>query len=158
MDSSMIPEYGTAESACFDIKADISNRHIMVFTESNTKVNRYPTETLIIYPHERVLIPTGFIFVIQHGLSMRLHSRSGHGWNYGVNLMNGQGIIDSDYPNETFIMLTNHTRERFEIKHGDRIAQAELIPVIKTDICMLKYGAKFKNATDRVGGFGSTNA
>jgi len=152
----LIPEYATQESACFDIKADILDRDIPVHNKSNFKT-KCKGNPFVIEPGHRALIPTGFIFVIPHGYSMRLHPRSGHSWKNGVCLMNGEGIIDSDYPNETFIMLHNTSNKPFLVKHGDRIAQAELVKTRLASFDMLSIGSTFENATDRDGGFGSTD-
>jgi len=153
----IVPEYGTDESACFDIKANISNREIKVKTDGNITGIRTPSTTLVIFPGQRALVPTGAIFVIPHGYSMRLHPRSGHGWKHGITLMNSEGIIDSDYPNETFVMLVNTTRHEFIIRHGDRICQAEIVPVDHVRFEILPVGVSFPNRTDRTGGLGSTS-
>jgi len=153
----IVPSYGTAESACFDIKANITNREIKVKTDGNITSIRTPSTTLVIFPGQRALVPTGAIFVIPHGYSIRLHSRSGHGWKHGVALMNCEGIIDSDYPNETFVMLNNTSKHEFTIRHGDKICQAEIVPVQHIKFDTLPVNTPFPNKTDRTGGFGSTS-
>jgi len=152
----LIPFYGTQASACFDIKADIETREISFYTRYNVK-QKVTAQPFIIEPYSRVLIPTGFIFVIPDGYSMRLHPRSGYGWKHGITLMNSEGIIDSDYPNETFVMLHNTTSTPFPVVHGDRVAQAELVKRNQVEFNVLPIGAEFSQQTDRVGGFGSTS-
>ena len=67
---------------------------------------------------------------------------------------NGEGIIDSDYYHETFIMLYNASADEVIIKNGERIAQAELI---KSDRYSIYENSELpKQKTNRVGGFGST--
>jgi dUTP pyrophosphatase len=101
-----------------------------------------------------MLIPTGLVFNIPDGYSIRIHPRSGISFKNGIQLANCEGVIDSDYYHETFVALVNMSDVPFTIKHGDRIAQAELVQDL---------GAKFSETTERPemrtnrqGGFGST--
>jgi len=71
--------------------------------------------------------------------------------------VNSEGIIDSDYPNETFVMLHNTTSTPFSVNHGDRVAQAELVKRNQVEFNVLPIGTEFSQQTDRVGGFGSTS-
>ena len=78
------PQFATVGSACFDICAYLDNP-VTVYRMNNHKEKR-STETiywtdieelqLLISPAERVLIPTGLIFDIPEGYSVRLHPRS----------------------------------------------------------------------------------
>lgn len=69
-------------------------------------------------------------------------------------MANGVGIIDSDYVEESFIMLENISDSMAMITHGERVAQCliEKTLVLKLDEVTEKPGQK----TDRDGGFGST--
>jgi len=60
LEEDMLPEYGTSESACFDIKADIANRKIKVKSQNNISVDRNPSTMFRLFPGERALIPTGY--------------------------------------------------------------------------------------------------
>jgi dUTP pyrophosphatase len=103
---------------------------------------------------ERVLIPTGLIFDIPKGYSVRLHSRSGLVWNDGVYLTNGEGIIDYDYVEPIFVMLTNISQSPKTINNGDRVCQAELVEKVYHSLEEIKEQPTQK--TERDGGFGST--
>ena len=76
---------------------------------------------------ERVLVPTGLIFDIPKGYSVRLHSRSGLAWKDGLYLTNCEGIIDYDYVEPIFVMMTNISQSPKTINNGVRICQAELV-------------------------------
>jgi len=155
----LIPEFATENSACFDIKADLNDRVVRVMSSMNigTTFNIKPQDGILELPPEyRALIPTGFIFEIPDGYSMRLHPRSGFGWKYGVTLMNAEGVIDWDYPNETFIMLHNTSFEPFRIIHGTRIAQGEIVKRQECKFELVDESHVFQNTSDRTGGFGST--
>jgi len=111
------------------------------------------TFTLAINPSERVLVPTGIIFDIPDGYSVRIHIRSSIALKLGLNLANGEAVIDSDYVQESFVMLQNTTNHQIEIQKGERIAQAELVwnqPVA------LELVERPHQKTNRTGGFGST--
>lgn len=165
-DDVVMPQFGTPEAACFDIHA---------YIKTGTGIcgyNDYQTDKFYIDPIDnledddtrayieitesnRILIPTGIIFDIPVGYSLRLHSRSGISLKQGIVLANGEGIIDSDYHYETFVMLTSLSSQIKKIYHGDRIAQAELVPVINTRFEDVGHPGEVRK-TGRTGGFGST--
>lgn len=151
------PFWGSQNSACFDLSAClIPNTLIKTFRVDNVEVpDRHVSfDGVGIAQGERMLIPTGLIFDIPLGYSIRLHSRSGLSLKQGLGLANHEGVIDSDYIEPTYIMLHNASTQSLTIKHGDRIAQGEMIVDIAyvVEETMTKPEAK----TNRVGGFGST--
>ena len=86
--------------------------------------------------------------------SVRLHSRSGLAYKDGLYLTNCEGIIDFDYVEPVFVMMTNISQSPKSINSGDRICQAELVEMIQYDFKEIKN--KPIQKTDRVGGLGST--
>ena len=109
---------------------------------------------VIIEPGMRLMIPTGLIFDIPVGYSVRIHIRSGIALKQGLVLVNHEGVIDADYVDPTFILLTNISEQDAYIFHGDRIAQGELIPDLAYNV--EETYTQPAQKTDRVGGFGST--
>ena len=105
-------------------------------------------------PRERLLIPTGLIFDIPAGYSIRLYPRSSLALKQGLTLANNVGIIDSDYVEPVFMMIHNISGNQQFITDGQRICQAELV---QEHPCMI-MGAETRpeRKTDRDGGFGST--
>ena len=150
------PKFATDGSACFDICANIEeNVPITVYRMSNLKVKIKPDKIRFrIAPADRVLVPTGLIFDIPEGHSVRLHTRSSVSLKKGLIMPNGEGIIDSDYYHQTFVMLYNASADEVLIKDGDRIAQGELIKTYEYEIEETENVPEQK--TNRVGGFGST--
>ena len=67
---------------------------------------------------------------------------------------NGEGIIDSDYYHETFVMLYNASADDIYITDNDRVAQGELVENNPADVW--ETFEKPGQTTERVGGFGST--
>lgn len=61
-------------------------------------------------------------------------------------------IIDADYRGEVGVTLYNLSREPYEIKPGDRIAQLVISPCIRANW----EEVESLNTTGRNGGFGST--
>ena len=112
--------------------------------------------TLQICNMERVLVPTGLIFDIPEGYSVRLHSRSGLAWKEGLYLTNCEGIIDSDYVDPVFVMITSISQAPKTINNGDRVCQAELVDKVYHSLQEIKKPPIRK--TERDGGFGSTGS
>jgi len=166
-DSVKQPIWGTEQSACFDLYAhfepgvvvrgyDSVNRERLyeVFIGGDTRDITNVDRHIFIPTQSRVLIPTGLIFDIPEGFSVRLHSRSSLSLKKGLMMVNGEGIIDSDYCHECFMMLFNSSNQTVRINHGERIAQAEMIENVEYEIKQITEMPTQK--TSRVGGFGST--
>jgi len=168
----IMPAYATERSACFDIRAHIPNTSkIVIYDKDNNTLNSYADDAFKPYSHlspridgqndyiealpgERLLIPTGLIFDITPGYSVRIHSRSGLALKSGIALANGEGVIDEDYVHETFVMVRNYSTRRHRINNGDKIAQGEI--VLANRCIMIDSSTKPDQKTDRIGGFGST--
>jgi len=110
--------------------------------------------TIAIAPGERMMVPTGLIFDIPEGYSVRIHPRSGISYKNGVVLANCEGVIDSDYVEEIYVLLHNTATVNFVITPGDRIAQAELVKMESYTI--EETTERPAQKTDRAGGMGST--
>ena len=153
------PIRATEGSACFDLYSFLpDNSAVSVYITHSEELeirNRLvQNERVQVNPNERVLIPTGIIFDIPNGYSMRLHPRSGLALKQGLTLANNTGIIDSDYVEPVFAMITNMSGTTKYVKHSERICQGELF---KDIICILEeIDEKPDRKTDRDGGFGST--
>jgi dUTP pyrophosphatase len=131
-----IPVYATEGAACFDLHA--------------------LTDSLMTVPAGGSAdIATGLQFEIPPGYCMRIYSRSGHGFRNGVRLANCVGIIDSDYRGEVRVKLANDSTRSMHFFPGDRIAQAEIAPVLRVEF----EEADALSETERgEAGFGSTGA
>lgn len=156
-----MPHLATEQSACFDMRAYLKEGSmITVFTSENVKVERkvkvYRAEIggagIVLNPGERVLMPTGVIFDIPEGYSVRAHPRSGCSLKEALTLINGEGVIDSDYVEECYMPLVNHSDVRLFIKDGERCAQVEMIENLKYTVGPVETRPAQK--TSRSGGFG----
>jgi dUTP pyrophosphatase len=130
-----IPAYATPGSAGVDLCA-------------------YITENIIIKPGERIKVPTGLAIELPDPKVVALVCpRSGLASRHGISLTNAVGVIDSDYRGEIQILMINHGKEPFTIKHGDRIAQMLFVPVY---IAAFAETGELTDTERGCGGFGST--
>ena len=156
---SIIPHYGSEQASCFDIHACWNEgqkiKYYNGFSDDTDGKHIDATETISLPPQSRALIPTGLIFDIPEGFSVRIHPRSGKAIMEGLSLINCTGVIDSDYILECFIPVVNLSQRDLNIKWGERIAQGELRqdgPKVNFE----KLDAPPTAKSDRIGGFGST--
>ena len=155
-DDVTLPQIATQGSACFDVHAYLKPAvPVTVYGMENKKTEVLPLDGRIaLRPGDRVLVPTGIIFKIPFGVSMRLHARSSVSLKKGLIMPNGEGIIDSDYHHETFVMLYNASADTVYIEDNERVAQGELLENNFVDVW--ETFEKPGQTTERVGGFGST--
>ena len=162
-EQAQLPVFSTEQSACFDFYANlVLNETVTYYQAVSTK--QLPRKVSFdinsnrpyvqINNMERMLIPTGLIADIPVGFSVRLHSRSGLAFKQGVYLANCEGIIDSDYVDPIYAMVTNISNVPTRIYDGDRICQGELVRCEKYTLDESDEMPSQK--TDREGGFGST--
>ena len=108
---------------------------------------------VILYPGQRLAIPTGFAWAIQLGQVGMIRPRSGLAVRNGIDVL--AGVIDADYRGEVAVVLINHGTRPLDIEAGDRIAQMVVQP------CMVGVTVECDElpGTERgSGGFGSTGA
>jgi dUTP pyrophosphatase len=151
-----MPEHQTTHAACFDVAFQGSGkREIKGYSSKNKPVSRlYTSGALTISPGDRILVPTGLILEIPEGYSVRLHARSGLSLKQGLVLANAEGVIDSDYIDEVFVLIHNISENAITIKDGDRVAQAELV---KNETYVIEQTpVRPIPKSNRAGGFGST--
>jgi dUTP pyrophosphatase len=132
------PKYATSGSSGFDLRAAVLE---------NAPVDMLPGEIahidLAIYSE----IPVGY--------EIQIRSRSGLSLKHGVVVLNAPGTIDSDYRGRWGLIMYNAGKVVFQVKRGDRLAQAVLCPVARANIMMVLN--KDLSETERGGGgYGST--
>jgi len=167
-----LPTFATNEAACFDVYANLlPDMNVQYYGAIQTKelprrvsfdINSNRSFVQL-NNMERMLIPTGLIADIPVGFSIRLHSRSGLAFKQGVYLANCEGIIDSDYIDPIFALVTSLSNVPVKIFNGDRICQGELVRCEKytldetdeTPIPSLNKSTR-RVSVQREGGFGST--
>jgi dUTP pyrophosphatase len=155
------PTVATAASACFDLHAYIKpGSEITIYDTKNQKrkfvvgTDHDRTDMINIGPGERALVPTGMIFDIPMGYSLRLYSRSGHALKKGLSLANGIGVVDCDYVDPVYAIIQNNSEMVQNVVDGERICQADLTMALT--FALQPTEEKPEKKTDRNGGFGST--
>ena len=102
--SNALPEYATPLSAGMDLRANIS-------------------ESIILQPLERRLIPTGIFLQLPEGYECQIRPRSCLALKHGITVLNSPGTIDADYRGEVCVILANMSSQPFTIEKGERICQ-----------------------------------
>ncbi len=129
-----LPAYETEQSAGLDLRAFLS-------------------DSVIIKPLERILIPTGLFIELPKGFEAQIRPRSGLAYKHGITVLNSPGTIDADYRGEIKVILINLSQSDFEIKNGERICQM----VIARHETAKFLQVSDLTVTDRgAGGFGHT--
>ncbi len=129
-----LPAYETIQSAGMDLRANID-------------------ETIVLQPHERVLVPTGLFMALPQGYEAQIRPRSGLAAKHGITVLNSPGTIDADYRGEIKVLLINHSDQAFEIKDSERIAQMVIAQYTQVEWEQVE---ELDSTTRGAGGFGHT--
>ncbi len=144
-EDAIIPKKATESAAGYDLCAWLKDS--------------YDEQTLVT-PHSTLIVPTGLNVNIPNGYEIQIRPRSGLAAKFGVTVLNTPGTIDSDYcgDGEDFelkVILINHNKIPFSIKHGDRIAQMVVAKLADHELIEVEEFGK-TDKTSRKGGLGST--
>ena len=115
-----------------------------------------PEGELEIPPGGRTLVPTGLVLAIADGYEGQVRPRSGLALRHGISIPNAPGTIDSDYRGELKVILANLGDAAFVVRHGDRIAQLVIAPVVSVGIVEVDTVSALPDSERGTGGFGST--
>lgn len=129
-----LPEYATPGAAGADLRADLRGGF------------------RLLAPGERALVPTGLHMQIPDGFEVQIRARSGLALRHGIGLVNGIGTIDSDYRGEVGVLVINLGTEPFTLRHGERVAQIVVAPVVRAGFAVGEIAETARGE----GGFGST--
>ena len=131
-----LPCYQTAGAAGADVRANLPDRGQVILAAG-----------------ARVLVPTGLRMQIPEGFEMQVRPRSGLALKHGITLPNSPGTIDSDYRGPLGVIVMNAGEADFVIKHGDRIAQLVVAPIVQA---RFELAEGLDETARGMGGFGST--
>lgn len=130
-----LPSYATAGAAGADLRANLEGQR-----------------DVVVQAGDRVLVPLGLRMAIPQGFEVQIRPRSGLALKHGITLPNSPATIDSDYRGPVAVIVHNGGAAEFVIRHGDRIAQMVVAPVVQAEFLMSAL-----DETERgQGGFGST--
>lgn len=134
-----LPHYATAGAAGADIRANL--------------VAEDRASGFTLDPFHRAIIPTGFRIEIPQGYEVQIRPRSGLALKHGITLPNTPGTIDSDYRGALGVLLVNFGSVPYVIRHGERIAQMIVAPVLQARFEVVE---QLSDSARGGGGFGST--
>jgi dUTP pyrophosphatase len=115
---------------------------------------------ILVTSNDTKLIKTGLNVNIPKGYEVQVRSRSGLAAKNSVVVLNSPGTIDCDFSGhgenfEVKVILHNHSKNGFVVKHGDRVAQLVICKLSEVEFKVVDEFAETVNE-DREGGFGST--
>lgn len=112
----------------------------------------YANIDIDIMPNETKIIPTGLKIEVPDGYEMQVRPRSGMSVKTNTKVV--FGTVDSGYRGEVGIMLTNYGQEVYNVKTGDKIAQAIIAPTYHGNFLIVDSLSESERGE---GGFGSTD-
>lgn len=171
-EGALLPQKSTAHAAGYDLHAwamydaaVTEKRGSTVFTQRDRLPSDPPPQwvedEVAIAPGEARIIKTGLNVRIPAGYEIQVRPRSGLAAKRSVTVLNTPGTIDADYSGdgesfEVGVILINHGKTPFLVKHGERIAQMVVCKLPDVDLVEDFEDNVDRLGTDRVGGFGHT--
>jgi dUTP pyrophosphatase len=131
-----LPAYASAGAAGADLRANLPDRGAVE-----------------LLPGARALVPTGLRIAVPAGFEVQIRPRSGLALKHGITLPNSPGTIDCDYRGPLGVIVLNAGTEAFMIRHGDRVAQMVVAPVVRVSFERVD---DLSDTARGAGGFGST--
>ena len=110
-------------------------------------------EKITIWPHDTIMIDTGWSMEIPEGYFGAIFARSGLAAKQGLRPANCVGVIDSDYRGEVNVLLLNHTDVDVSLSAGSRIAQIILTKITTPPVVVYD---SLDSTSRGESGFGST--
>lgn len=132
---------------------DLNRSELITYSYQNTLPE--PVR-LNLFPHQRILIPSGIHVRGIEGYALFAKNKSGVSTKKGLDRL--AELIDEDYQGEIHISLVNTSNQEVYIFPNDKIIQCVLIPVLYTqpvEITTLQQLYPIKTERGE-GGFGST--
>jgi dUTP pyrophosphatase len=90
------------------------------------------------------------------GNEIQVRPKSGLALKEGLTVLNTPGTVDSGYDGEVKVIMYNTNTKPYNIKKGQKIAQAVLCPVINGKFVQLQMVDKIEDSERGSNGFGST--
>ncbi len=121
--------------------------------DGDAGMDLYAVEDSSLHPGERKLIPTGLQVEVPKGYEMQIRPKSGLALKYGITVLNTPGTVDSCYRGEVEVIMLNASDRDYEIKAGEKVAQAVIAKVEKAVVEEVEELTETQRGS---GGFGST--
>lgn len=124
--------------------------------ESDSGFDLHSTEDMLVEPLGRALVPTGLKFDIPKGFEIQVRPKSGLALKEGLTVLNTPGTVDEGYDGEVKVIIYNTNGISYQIKKGQKIAQAVLCPVMSGRSVELIEVVELNQKERGDNGFGST--
>jgi len=111
----------------------------------------YSVDNLVLKAGERALVPTGLALELPEGHVALIWDKSGVAAKSGIKTMGG--VIEHTYRGEYKVVMFNTSKQDFEIKKGQKIAQLLIQPIMTAEVEEVK---ELSETSRGAGGFGST--
>lgn len=156
------PTRGTKRSAGIDFYVpEFDERFIVDLKSKNGSImfeydGEKPIPNIVLYPHNRILIPSGIYVKIHHNFALIAHNKSGVASKKGLDIL--ASVVDEDYQGEIHLNVVNTGTENVIIQPGEKLVQFILIPVLYAKLQEVEtLEGLYPEITERgTGGFGST--
>ena len=123
---------------------------------SDSGFELHSTLSLNVPPLGRMIVSTGIKLSIPVGYEIQVRSKSGLALKQGLMVLNSPGTVDQGYTGEIKVIVFNTNQQDYNIKVGDKIAQAVLCPVMCGEVVDLINVEKIEDGERSDKGFGST--
>ncbi|KAJ8393117.1 hypothetical protein AAFF_G00068000 [Aldrovandia affinis] len=147
-----------AETDCEPVKTVLKfaklSENATVPTRGSTRAAGYDLYSAYDYsiaPQDKAIVKTDIQIAVPGGCYGRVAPRSGLAAKHFIDV--GAGVVDEDYRGNVGVVLFNFSKETFEVKRGDRVAQLICERISYPD---LEQHDTLDETTRGAGGFGST--
>ncbi|XP_010889601.2 deoxyuridine 5'-triphosphate nucleotidohydrolase, mitochondrial isoform X2 [Esox lucius] len=130
------------------------SEHATAPTRGSAKAAGYDMYSAYDYsigPMDKAIVKTDIQIAVPSGYYGRVAPRSGLAAKHFIDV--GAGVVDEDYRGNVGVVLFNFSKESFEVKKGDRVAQLVCERICYPDLQELETLDETERGT---GGFGST--
>ena len=161
-----IPQYAHNGDMCMDLRVLIDDKDMkpMIMDDSVHEANKVQNKVFVqhigdlayvtLEPGQSLVFHTGLKCATPKGYGLKVYVRSSTGIKKKLRLCNGTGIIDTaQYRGELLLGLHNFSTKARKIFHNDKVAQAEVVPVLDV---VVKEVTSLSSTERGEGGIGST--
>ncbi len=119
--------------------------------EGDAGMDIYSVEDTVIPAGERKIIKTGIAMEYSPEYTTLIWDKSGMAANFGIKVMGG--VFEHIYKGEYMIILLNTSKEDYQVKKGQKIAQVLVQPIVHAEV---EEVDELENSSRGEGRFGST--
>ncbi|XP_077375498.1 deoxyuridine 5'-triphosphate nucleotidohydrolase, mitochondrial [Festucalex cinctus] len=130
------------------------SEHATTPTRGSTKAAGYDLYSAYDYsidPMDKAIVKTDIQIAVPHGCYGRVAPRSGLAAKHFIDV--GAGVIDEDYRGNVGVVLFNFSKQTFEVRKGDRVAQLVCERIAYPELVEQET---LEDTERGAGGFGST--